>query len=119
MMMVVAYEKRPGRCDVFGGIGQLASLRRVQNEKTHALIYFVVIAPSGRPGHKQNLKKRLNTGLQIMPKIRNICTLKLPHSGTEVHFQQNFTQSGVAEDGLSYNTAIKSMQSKGQGCTIS
>ena len=28
-------------------LGQLASLRRVQNEKTHALIYFVVIAPSG------------------------------------------------------------------------
>ena len=37
--------KGGGTADVM--LGQLASLRRVQNEKTHALIYFVVIAPSG------------------------------------------------------------------------
>ena len=47
---------------MFGGIGQLASLRRVQNEKTHALIYFVVIAPSGRDRvTSRTLKKRLKT----------------------------------------------------------
>ena len=75
--MVVAYEKRPGRCDVFGGIGQLASLRRVQNEKTHALIYFVVIAPSGRDRvTSRTLKKRLKTqGFKLGLKYAILYTL--------------------------------------------
>ena len=62
---------------MFGGIGQLASLRRVQNEKTHALIYFVVIAPSGRDRvTSRTLKKRLKTqGFKLGLKYAILYTL--------------------------------------------